>query len=121
MFASPIRGGMFPSSNTVHRLKKRSRYLSCITQFPEYHTNVSLHFELPVKGTPLDSMTKVYKIFSKAKVKLSLCKRWRCIRGAEAQLQPFLTSAEDEGSNSRYKIDERPQYGFRQWPSKSDN
>jgi len=40
MFASPIRGGMFPSSSTVHRLKKRSRYLSCITQIPEYHTNV---------------------------------------------------------------------------------
>jgi hypothetical protein len=101
MFASPIRGGMFPSSSTVHRLKKRSRYLSCITQFPEYQTNVFLYFELPVKGTPLDSITKVYKLYSKVKVKLSLCKRWRHIGGAEVQLQPFLTSAQDERSNSR--------------------
>jgi len=66
MFASPIRGGMFPSSSTVHRLKKRSKYLSCSTQFPEYHTCVSLHFELPVKGTSLDSMTYFCFVFSKA-------------------------------------------------------
>jgi hypothetical protein len=70
--------------------------------------DVSLYFELPFKGTPLDSMTKVYKLFSKAKLKLSLCMRWRRIRGAEVQLQPFLTSAQDERSNSRYKIDEMP-------------
>ena len=73
MFASPIRGGMFPSSRTVHRLKKRSRYLSWNSQ---YNTNVFMNFELPVKNAPLNSMTKPYKLFCKAKVKLSLCMGW---------------------------------------------